>query len=209
MLICSVVSHSLWPHGLQHIRLASFTISLSFLKLTSTESDAIQPSHPLSPHPPRALCLSHHRGLFASGGQTIGASASDLPMNIQGWFPNLGLINLISLLSKGLSRIFSSTTVWKHQFFGAQPSLWSGSHIVTWLLEGNTITLTLQTFVGKVMSLVLNTLCKFVIAFPPRSKRLLISWLQSLQWFWSLLEAQNLRVNSGKKGTYFCKGLTQ
>ena len=60
--------------------------------------------------------------LFASGGQSIGASASApvLPMNIQGWFP-LGLTGLISLLSEGLSRIFSNTRVWKHQFFGAQP----------------------------------------------------------------------------------------
>ena len=55
-------------------------------------------------------------------------------MNIQGWFP-LGLTGLISLLSKGLSRAFSNTTVQKHQFFGAQPSLWSNSHIHTWLLE--------------------------------------------------------------------------
>ena len=57
-----------------------------------------------------------------------------LPKNIQGWFP-LGLTGLISLLSKGLSRVFSSTTVWKHQFFAAQPSLWSSCHIHTWLLE--------------------------------------------------------------------------
>ena len=75
---------------------------------------------------------------FASGGQIIGASASAsvLPINIQGWFP-LGLTGLISLLSKGLSRVFSSTTVWKHQFFGAQCSLWSNSHIRIWLLEKN------------------------------------------------------------------------
>ena len=73
---------------------------------------------------------------FASGGQSIGvsASASVLPMNIQGWFP-LGLTGWISLLSKGLSRVFSSTTVQKHQFFGAQPSLRSNCHIHTWLLE--------------------------------------------------------------------------
>ena len=74
--------------------------------------------------------------LFASGGQYIGASASAsvLPMNIQDWFP-LGLIGLISLLSKGLSRVLSSSTVQKHQFFGTQPSLWSTPHIHTWLLE--------------------------------------------------------------------------
>ena len=74
--------------------------------------------------------------LFTSGGQSIGASASAsvLPMNIQGWFP-LGLAGLISLQSKGLSRIFSSTIVPKRQFFGLQPSLWSNCHTHTWLLE--------------------------------------------------------------------------
>jgi len=77
--------------------------------------------------------------LFVSGDQSIGASASApvLPMNIQGWFP-LGLIGLIILQSTGLSGVFSSTTVWKHQFFSAQPSLWStlwsNCHIHTWLL---------------------------------------------------------------------------
>ena len=68
-------------------------------------------------------------------------------MNIQGWFP-LGLTSLISLLSKGLSRVFSNTTVWKYQFFGAQPSLLSISHICTWLLE-KTIALTILDFPGS------------------------------------------------------------
>ena len=74
--------------------------------------------------------------LFTSGGQSIGAStsASVLPVNIQGWFP-LGLTGLISLQFKELSRAFSNTVVWKHHFFGAQPSLWSNSHIHTWLLK--------------------------------------------------------------------------
>ena len=72
--------------------------------------------------------------LFASGGQNIVASASVLPMNIQGWF-HLGLIGLIFLLSSGISRVFASTTIWKHQFFSVQSSLWSNSHIHTWLLE--------------------------------------------------------------------------
>ena len=73
---------------------------------------------------------------LVSGGQRIGASASTsvLPMIIQDWFP-LGLTGWISLQSKGLSRVFSNTTVQKHQFFGAQLSLWSNSHIHTWLLE--------------------------------------------------------------------------
>ena len=75
-------------------------------------------------------------GAFPMSQQSIGASTSTsvLPMNIQGWFP-LELTGLISLLSKGLSRVFSNTTVLKHQFFGAQLSLWSNSHIHTWLLE--------------------------------------------------------------------------
>ena len=116
--------------------------------------------------------------LFESGGQRIGvsASASVLPMNIQDWFP-LWLTGLISLQSKGLSRAFSSTTVQKHQFFGTQPSLWSNSH--TYMTTGKTITLTIWTFTGKVLSLLFNMLCKFVITFLPRSKHLLISWLQS------------------------------
>ena len=73
---------------------------------------------------------------FTSSGQSIGASASEsvLPVNIQGWFP-LGLTSLISLQSEGPSRVFSSTTARKHQFFGTQPSLWSNSHICMWLLE--------------------------------------------------------------------------
>ena len=74
--------------------------------------------------------------LFALGGQSTGAlaSASVFPMNIQGWFL-LGLTGLISLQSKGPSRVFSGTTIWKHSFSGTQPSLWSNSHIHTWLLE--------------------------------------------------------------------------
>ena len=76
--------------------------------------------------------------LFASGGQSIGTSASVsvLPMNIQGWSPSW-LTGLISLQPEGLSRGFSSTTIWKHQFFGTQPSLWSNSHIHIWLLKNH------------------------------------------------------------------------
>ena len=114
--------------------------------------------------------------LFSSSSQSIGASdsASVLPMNIQGWFP-LGLTGLISLQPKGLSRVFSSITIWKHQFFD---SLRSNSHICTWLL-GKNIALTIWTFVVKVITLHFNMLSRFVIAFLPRSKHLLISWLQS------------------------------
>ena len=106
-------------------------------------SDAILPSHlPSSPSPP-VLNLSQHESLsfpmsrfFPSNSQSIGvsASASVLPVNTQDLF-SLGLSDLISLESQGLSRVFSNTTVQKHQFFGTQPSLWSNSHIRTWLLE--------------------------------------------------------------------------
>ena len=101
--------------------------------------DAIQPSHPLLVPSPD-LNLSQLRVfpmslLFASGGQSPGVSASAtvLPMNIQVWFP-LRLTGLISFLSKRLSRVFSSTTVQKYQFFGTQPSL-PISYIHTWLLK--------------------------------------------------------------------------
>ena len=117
---------------------------------------------------------------FTSGGQNIGASASAsvFPMNIQGWFP-LGLTGLISLQSKGLSRVFSNTAVQKHQFFGTQLSLWSNYYIHTSIHPYMTVALTRLTFVGKVMLLLLNMLCRLVTAFLPRSKRLLISWLRS------------------------------
>ena len=116
--------------------------------------------------------------LFAWGGQSIGvsASASLLPMNTQDWSP-LERTGWISLQSKGFSRVFSNTTVQKHQFFSAQLSSQSNSHIHTWLLE--TIALTRRTFVDKVMSLLLNKLSSLVITFFPGSKCLLISWLQS------------------------------
>ena len=116
---------------------------------------------------------------FASDGQSIGvsASASVLPMKIQGWFP-LGLTALISLLYKRFSRVFSNTTARKNQLFGAQLSLWSNSHIHSWLLK-KTTALPRCTFASKAMSLIFNTLSSFVIAFLPRSKHLLISWLQS------------------------------
>ena len=104
-------------------------------------SDAIQPSHPLSSPSPPASNPSQQQSfpmsqLFAWGGQSIGvsASASVLPMNIQNWTP-LGWTSWISLQSKGLSRVFSNTTVQKHQFFGAQLSSQSNSHIHTWPQE--------------------------------------------------------------------------
>ena len=105
-------------------------------------SDAIQPSHPLSspsppvPSPPPVSGSFPMSQLFAWGGQSTGVSASALflPKKSQGWSP-LEWIGWISLQSKGLSRVFSNTTVQKHQFFGAQLSSQSNSHIHTWPLE--------------------------------------------------------------------------
>ena len=110
--------------------------------------------------------------LLISGDQSVGASASVLPVNIQSWFL-LGLTGLISLLSKGHSRVFSSTTIQKHKFF----SMVQFIHL--YMTTGKTTTLTLQIFVSKVISLLFNMLSRFVIAFLPRGKHLLISWLQS------------------------------
>ena len=140
---CSVVSDSLQPHELQHARplcpsptpgvhpnpcpLSRWchpTISSSVVPFSSCPQ-----SFPAS----RSFQMSQ---LFASGGQSIGISASTsvLPMNTQDWSP-LGWTGWISSQSKGLSRIFSNTTVQKHQFFGAQLSSQSNSHIHTWPLE--------------------------------------------------------------------------
>ena len=127
---------------------------------------------------------------FTSGAQSIGvsASASVLPMNIQGWFL-LGLTGLISLLSKGLSRVFSGPTVWKHQFFGAQPSLWSNSTSVHDYWEKHSFDC--MDICQQVMSLLFNILSRFVIAFLPRGERLLISRLQSLSTV--LLEPKEIK----------------
>ena len=127
--------------------------------------------------------------LFTSRDQSIGASASVLPATIQHWFP-LRLTSLISFQSKRLSRVFSRTTIRKHQFFSTQPSLWSNFHIYTWLLKKK-IALTTQIFVSKVISLLFNMLPRFAIAFLPRSKHLLISWLQSL--FAVILEPKKIK----------------
>ena len=115
--------------------------------------------------------------LFTSGGQSIGASASVLPMNIHGSFP-LRLTGLIFTVSKGLSGVSSSTTVQRHQFSGALPSLWSSSHNHTWLL-GRPLPDYISTFIGGVMSLLFNILSRFIIAFLSGGNHLIISWLQS------------------------------
>ena len=153
----------------------SFTISWSLCKNSCLLSQWCYPTISSSAAPFSSCLQSFPTSasfpmsqFFASGGQSIGsiASASVLPMNIQGWLP-LGLTGLISLLSKGLSIwVFSSATVQKHQFFGTQPSLrykknqslFSHPYMTT----GKTVVLTIRTFISKVMSLLFNTLSRFV-----------------------------------------------
>ena len=135
------MSDSLWLHEPQHTRLPCPSLSPGVCSNSSPLSWWCHPTISSSVTPfsfyPQSFSASASfpmHWLFTLGGQCIGASASVLLINIQCWFP-LGLIGLISLQSKGLSRVFSNTTVQKHQFFCAQPSLWSNSHICTWLLE--------------------------------------------------------------------------
>ena len=128
----SVMPNSLGPHGLQHARPPGNSKTWVFLNSCPSSGDAIQPSHPLSS--PFSSCLQSFPAsgffprsqFFASGGQSIGVSASTSgpPMNTQGWSP-LEWTGWISLKSKGLSRVFSNTRVQKHQFFSVKHFLWS------------------------------------------------------------------------------------
>ena len=127
---CSVMSDSLWPHRLQHSRLPCSSPNTKACSNSCPSSRWCHPTVSSSVIPFSSLLQSFPASgssptsqFFASGGP-IGASASAsvLPVNIQGWFP-LGLTSWISLLSKGLSRVFSNTTVQKHRFLGAQLSL--------------------------------------------------------------------------------------
>ena len=127
----AVMSDSLRPHGLQHSKLPCPPVSPEICSNSCPLSQWCHPTNSSSLAPfsscPQSFPASRSfpmSWLFTSGGQSIGASdsASVLPMNVHGWFP-LGLTGLIFLQSKGLSRIFSSTTVWKHQFVGTRP--WS------------------------------------------------------------------------------------
>ena len=139
----SVMSDSLGPHGLQHARphcpsptpgIYSNSCPLSWWCHPTILSSVVPFSSCLQSFPASgSLPMSH---FFVSLDKIIGpsASASALPMNIQDWFPS-GLTALISLQSKGLSRVFSSNTIQKHWFISTQASLLSSSHIHTWLLE--------------------------------------------------------------------------
>ena len=180
-----IMSNSLWPHKLQYARLSypsqspgacSNSCSLSRW-CHPTILSSVVPFFPclLSFPASRYFLLSW---IFTSGGRSIGVSAlaSVLPMNIQDWFP-LGWTGWISLQSKGLSRVFSNTTVLKHQLF-KHSAFFMVQLSHPYMIIGKTMVLTRWTFVGKVMSVSFNMLPRFVIAFLPRSKCLLILWLQ-------------------------------
>ena len=182
------MSSSLRPHELQYARLPCPSLSPEF---TQTHvywvNNAIQPSH-LSPLSPFALNLSQHQGLF----QGVSCSyqvAKVLSFRVSpsnecsglisfriDWFD---LLAVHGTLKSSLSHYSSKASILQHSaFFMVQLS-----H--PYMTTGKTTGLTIQTFVSKVMSLLLNMPSRFAIAFLPSSKLLLISWLQSLQWFWS------------------------
>ena len=182
---CSVMSNILWPHGLQHANLPCPSPSPRACSNSSPLSQWRRPTISSSVVPfyscirsfsaSVSFVMSH---LLISGGQIIGASASAsasvLLMHNQDWFP-LGLTDLISLHSKGLSSLLQhhsskASVLQCSAFFMVQLS-----H--PYMTTGKTIALTRQTFLGKVMALLLNMLSRLVITFLPRSKRLLISWL--------------------------------
>ena len=172
---CSVVSDSLWPHELQHARPPCSSPTPRFYSNSCPLSRWCYPTISSSVIP-FSSCLQSFPAsesfpvtqLFASGGQNTGvsASASVLPMNTQDW--SSVWTGWISLQSEGLSRVFSNTTVQKHQYFGC-----SAFFIVQlshpYMTTGKTISLTRWTFVDKVMSLLFNRLSRLVIAFLPRS----------------------------------------
>ena len=169
------MSNSLRPHGLQHARLLCLSLSpgvcsnlhpLSqwcYLKILSSAApfSFCSQSFPASGSFPTSQ-------LFTSSGQSIGASASVLPMNIHGWFP-LRLTGLISSQCKGLWRVFSSTTIKQTSILHCSAFFMDQiSHL--YMTTGKTIALTRQIFGSTVVSLLFNSLSRFVIAFLPRSK---------------------------------------
>ena len=179
-----VMSNNLWPHELQRSKLPCPSLSprvcsnsrpLSqwcYLTISSSAAPFSCPqSFPASGSFPKSW-------LFTSGGQNIGASASVLPMNIQGWFP-LGLTGFISLQWRDSwesllqNHNLKESILWHSAFFVVQLSY-------LYMTTGKTIALTRWAFTGKVMPLLFNMLSMFVIAFLLRSKCLLILWLHSL-----------------------------
>ena len=181
------MSNSLWPHGLQHTRFPCPSPSPRVCSNSCPFKSMLPSNHLILCCP--LLCMplifssirvfSNESALHIRWPKYWSFHFNTNPSNEYSGLVSFRIDYILTyLLSKGLSRVFSSTTVLKHQFFSAQPSLWSNSHLHTRLLK-IAIALTIQTFVGKVMSLFFNMLSRFAIAFLPRSKHLLISWLQS------------------------------
>ena len=173
---CSVMSDSLQPHGLQHTRPPCLSPTPRAYSNSCPSSQWCHPTIPSSVIPFSSHLQSFLASgcfpmsqLFAWGGQNIGvsASASACPVNIQDWFP-LGWTGWIFLQSKGLSRIFSNTTVQKHQFFSTQ-LFFIVQLSLPYMTTAKTIALTRRTFVGKVISLLFNMLSRLVMTFLPRS----------------------------------------
>ena len=183
----SIMSNSFRPYGPQHVRLPWHSPTLGPCLNSCPLNRWCHPT--ISPSViPFSSCLRSFPAsgsfsmswLFASGGQSIGASssASALPMNIQGWFP-LGLTGLISFCPRDFLRVFSNTTVQKHQLLDTQPSIKDVQLSHPYMTAVKTIALTIWTIVGKTMSLLFNSMSSFSIAFLSKNKRHLISRLQS------------------------------
>ena len=176
------MSDSFRPQGVQHARapcpsptprVYSNSCPLNWWCHPTISSSGIPFSSCLQSFPESGSFPMSH--FFSSGGQSNGVSASalGLPMNIQDWSP-LGWTGWISLQSKGLLRVFSNTTVQKHQFFGTQPSIWFNCHIHIWYWKNHSFDL--MDISWQVMSLLFNMLSRLLITFLSRSKYLLISW---------------------------------
>ena len=159
------MSDSLWPHGPQHARLHCPSPTP---RACSDLCPSSQWCHPtISSCCPLLLLTSIFPSIRVFSNESVlhikwpitraSASTSVLSMNIQDW-SSLGLIGLISLMSKGFSRVFSNSTVWKHQLFRPQPSLWSNWH--PYMTTGKTIALNRWTFVGKVVFLLFNIMSR-------------------------------------------------
>ena len=177
-LVSSVAQSCLTLCHPMNCSMPSLPVHHKLLEFTQTHThwvgDAIQPSHPLSSPSPPAPNPSHHQGLsqWVNSSHEVAKVLKFqlqhvLPMNTQD-LPSSGWIGWISLQPRGLSRVFSNTTVQKHQLFGTKLSSQSNSHI-PYMINGKAIALTRWTFVGKVMSLFFNILSKLVITFLPRS----------------------------------------
>ena len=180
------MSNSLRPHESQHARppcpsptpRVHWDSCLSSQWCHPTISSSVVPfSSCLQSFPPLGSFPTSQFFISDSQSIRISASTSVLPMNTQDSSP-LGWTGWFSLQSKGLSRVFSNTTVQKHWFFGAS-AFFTIQLSHPYMTTGKIIALTRRTFIGKVMSLIFDMMSRLVITFLPRSKRLLITWLQS------------------------------